>query len=215
MNALVMYDHQTNTLWSQFHRKGVQGELRGVELSVVPATQTTWAAWSQMHPNTVVLDKGGAYRADAYEQYYTDGDRAGVHGQFNPDDRLPPKELVLGLDLHGKTKAYPLSALSRQQVVNDTFSGENVLIFFDRASGSALAFDRTVNGAPLTFRIEGEPAGALTVLIDDQTGSAWNAFNGSATHGALKGSALDRIPSHLSFWFAWTDYNPRTILYAD
>ena len=41
MNALVMYDHQTRTLWSQFLRKGVKGPLAGVELEVefaLPAT---------------------------------------------------------------------------------------------------------------------------------------------------------------------------------
>ncbi len=41
MNALVMYDHQTRTLWSQFLRKGVSGVLTGTELEVVPVTQTT------------------------------------------------------------------------------------------------------------------------------------------------------------------------------
>ena len=38
MNALVMYDHQTRTLWSQFLRKGVEGELKDVELDVIPVT---------------------------------------------------------------------------------------------------------------------------------------------------------------------------------
>ena len=215
MNALVMYDHQTNTLWSQFLRKGVKGELKGVELGVVPATQTTWAAWAELHPDTLVLDKGSAYTVDSYERYYTDSGRSGIHGQFNPDDRLPPKELVVGIDLDGKTKAYPFSALTSRQVVNDAFSDEDILIFFDPATGTALAFDRRIDGTALTFRIEAEPAGAQTVLIDDQTGSRWSAFTGRATDGALKGSTLDRIPSHLSFWFAWTDYNPQTALYAN
>ena len=44
MNALVMYDHQTRTLWSQFLRRGVKGPLAGVELDVFPVTQTTWAS---------------------------------------------------------------------------------------------------------------------------------------------------------------------------
>ena len=32
MNALVMYDHQTRTLWRQFLGSGVKGPLTGVEL---------------------------------------------------------------------------------------------------------------------------------------------------------------------------------------
>ena len=57
MNALVMYDHQTRTLWSQFLRKGVKGPLAGVELEVIPVTQTTWSAWKELHPDTVALRK--------------------------------------------------------------------------------------------------------------------------------------------------------------
>ena len=64
-NALVMYDHQTNTLWSQFLRKGVKGELAGTELEVIPVTQTTWSAWKELHPDTLVLDKNGRYQSEA------------------------------------------------------------------------------------------------------------------------------------------------------
>ena len=42
MNALVMYDHQTDTLWSQFLSRGVKGPLADSELEIVPAVQTTW-----------------------------------------------------------------------------------------------------------------------------------------------------------------------------
>jgi hypothetical protein len=65
MNALVMYDHQSNTLWSQFLRKGVRGELAGTELEVIPVTQTTWESWRDLHPDTLVLDKLGRYTRDS------------------------------------------------------------------------------------------------------------------------------------------------------
>ena len=40
MNALVMYDHQTDTLWSQFlSRGGVKGPLAGARLEIVPSIQ--------------------------------------------------------------------------------------------------------------------------------------------------------------------------------
>ena len=209
MNALVMYDHQTDTLWSQFLSKGVEGPLKDEQLSAIPATQTSWQAWRELHPDTTVLDKGGAYQQDSYVHYYENG-QSGIHGQFNPDDRLYAKELIVGVNLDGNAKAYPFSALSREQVVNDTLTNEEVLIFFDASTGTALAFDRKPGDSPLTFRVEGEPAGARTILVDEETGSRWMAFTGSAIDGELKGSRLERIPSHLSFWFAWSDWNPQT-----
>ena len=58
MNALVMYDHQTDTLWSQFLSRGVKGPLADTALEILPALQTTWHQWLQLHPETLVLDKG-------------------------------------------------------------------------------------------------------------------------------------------------------------
>lgn len=214
MNALVMYDHQTDTLWSQFLSKGVEGPLEDTQLEVVPAIQTTWQAWRELHPDTKVLAKNADISVDSYVKYY-ESDRAGVHGQFNPDDRLYVKELVLGVNLDDNPKAYPFSALAGERVVNDSFAGEHLLIFFDESTGAALAFDRSPGNIPLTFRIEGEPDGARTVLVDEETGSRWLAFTGSAIDGELEGSRLRRIPSHLSFWFAWSDWNPQTQIYTD
>ena len=62
MNALVMYDHQTDTLWSQFLGEGVKGPLTGKSLELLPLTHTTWDAWKSAHPDTLVLDKRGQYQ---------------------------------------------------------------------------------------------------------------------------------------------------------
>ncbi len=213
MNALVMYDHQTRTLWSQFLGRGVKGPLSGTELDVLPVTQTTWSLWRELHPDTLVLDKRGRYGGDSYSSYYQDG-RAGVIGETHRDERLGRKDLVLGIADAGSTKAYPFAALEDQPVVNDSVGDTDILVFFDPDTGTALAFDRTVDGSPLSFRLEGQVNGVQTVLVDDRTGSTWVAFTGKAVGGKMKGTTLKRVPSHLSFWFAWTDWNPETELYA-
>jgi len=50
MNALVMYDYQSNTLWSQFLSQGVKGPMLNKKLEIVPAVQTTWQQWVNLHP---------------------------------------------------------------------------------------------------------------------------------------------------------------------
>ena len=213
MNALVMYDHQTETLWSQFLGRGVKGTLAGTKLDLLPVTQTTWAAWRELHPDTLVLDKRGGYGGDTYSSYYRDG-RAGVIGESHGDGRLGRKDLVLGIVASGSAKAFPFDALEAAGVVNDSVAGAEVLVFFDTGTNTALAFDRNVDGSTLSFRAEGDGDGTQTVLVDDQTGSRWVAFTGKAIEGKMKGTTLTRVPSHLSFWFAWTDWNPDTELYA-
>jgi hypothetical protein len=97
--------------------------------------------------------------------------------------------------------------------VNDSVGEEDVLIYFDNFTDTGLAFDRRVAGRSLTFRLEGDPAGVSTVLIDEETGSKWQAFTGRAFEGELQGETMGRLLSHLSFWFAWKDWNPETELY--
>ena len=87
MNALVMYDHQTDTLWSQFLGKGVEGPLAGKNLELTPLLHTTWEAWKAAHPETLVLNKRGRYQGDRYQGYYASSE-PGVIGERVADDRL-------------------------------------------------------------------------------------------------------------------------------
>ena len=211
MNVLVMYDHQTRSLWSQFLGQAIEGPKRGVKLDLVPVTQTAWALWTDNHPDTLILDKQGGYRGDSYHYYYRDGQK-GVLGESNEDNRLAPKELVVGVSLDGDTKAYPLEALRSQPTVNDSVGGNDVLVFLEINTETALVYDRRVDAMALTFRLL-PGGGARPLLMDDETGSTWMALTGLAVDGPLKGAALNRVASHLSFWFAWNDWNPATDLY--
>ena len=212
MNALVMYGHQTGTLWSQFLGQGVKGPQIGVMLESVPVTHTRWSAWRETHPDTLVLDKGGRYQSDSYASYYR-GRGAGVLGETRKDERLHHKSMVVGVDVDGHTKAYPFEALLDMPVLNDSFADQDILAFLERETDTALVYRREVDGRTLTFRPTPQGSGALSVLVDSETGSSWLALTGLAVDGPLKGKSLERAPSHLSFWFAWNDWNPDTELY--
>jgi hypothetical protein len=69
MNALVMYDHQTDSLWSQFLGCGVRGPLDGAKLEVVSALQTDLAIWLELHPDSKVLEKPSSTSYDPYTNY--------------------------------------------------------------------------------------------------------------------------------------------------
>lgn len=212
MNALVMYDHQTMTLWSQFLGKGVKGPLAGIDLDFLPVTQTQWSLWRETHPDTLALNKGGRYRFDTYDSYYRGGS-AGVLGETRSDDRLDRKTLVVGVVLGGNAKAYPFDLLSEMPVVNDSLGGGEVLVYLEPETETALVYDREIDGRVLTFSMGEGGQGALSVLVDAETGSRWAALTGKAIDGPLRGTVLSRAPSHLSFWFAWNDWNPETEVY--
>jgi hypothetical protein len=126
---------------------------------------------------------------------------------------LERKALVVGVAPGSGTKAYPIEVLATEPVVNDSLGGEDVLVYMERKTETALVYDRTVDGRALTFRLSKEGIGAAALLVDEETGTTWLALTGKAIDGPLKGKVLTRAPSHLSFWFAWKDWNPKTEVY--
>ena len=52
---LLMYDHQTESLWSQIGMHAVAGPLTGEKLTPVFLEHTTWGEWRAAHPATLVL----------------------------------------------------------------------------------------------------------------------------------------------------------------
>ncbi len=210
MNGMVMFDRETDTLWSHITGEAFKGPLKGSKLSAVPVTHTHWQEWVDQYPDTKVLDKGGRYVFDSYDGYYQSG-RKGVLGSTINDPRLSPKELVVGLQGEAGAKAYPFSSLADEPLINDSFEGRSLLVIYDKESRTGQVYDRTVGGQTLTF----ESLDDETVLRDAETSTVWDPFTLEATEGALAGAALQLVPTTYSFWFGWSDYYPNTLIYNE
>lgn len=208
-NALVMYDHETDSLWSQLLGEAVQGPLQGTRLEYLPAIMTTWENWRTMHPDTRAMQKGYVGTQDPYEGYYG-GTVLGVIGVQNQDDRLGDKEFVIGIELNRETVAYPFSVLNDEPVINDEIAGVPVVVTFDAETGAGAVWERTLSdGLVLEFA---ELRSAL--MRDTETGTLWDGLSGQAVEGALAGETLTAVPKTLVFWFAWFDFHPDTRLYG-
>ena len=105
MNALVMYDRETNTFWSQFLGEAVEGRLTGKRLPLVASQLVVWGDWREQHPDTLFLDTGqDGLILDSYMSYYF-SDQTGIIPETHTDDRLRSKELVVGILGEGAQKA--------------------------------------------------------------------------------------------------------------
>jgi hypothetical protein len=211
MNVLVMFDRQTDTLWSQLLGEAVEGPLKGAKLEFVPAVHTKWSEWKEQHPETLALVKGYPGSYTSYSRYYANNS-AGVLGETVIDDRLRTKQQVIGVEINGDAVAYPFFAIGREEtLVNDEVGDEPVLVVFDMDATSGIVFNRrTQDGEILTFNVEDG-----LILTDEQTGSSWDGLTGSAIDGPLQGAQLDRIKSTKSFWFGWKDFYPDTRVYGE
>jgi hypothetical protein len=207
MNVLVMYDRQTETLWSQLLGRAIEGPLTGTELEYFPSWQTTWQDWRTRHPDTLALVKGYVGQRDPYLSYYSDS-RAGVIGEEVDDDRLNTKQFVVGVAIDDQAVAFPFSVLNLEPVVNYQVGDVPVLVVFDEENASGVVFDRRVDGQVLEFQLLED----LT-LQDHLTGSLWDGPTGEAIDGEYAGQSLERVKSTSSFWFGWKDFYPDTEVY--
>ena len=210
-NVLVMYDRQTESLWSQLLGEAVAGEMQGTKLTFLPSWHMTWQEWKGLHPDTVALRKGFRGQRDPYTGYYQSGS-AGVVGETYRDDRLTAKEFVVGVELENQAIAYPFRVLSRQPVINDRVAGRDLLVVFEAdQTATGVVYERRVNGRTLTFS---QTASDPFRLVDAETGSTWDALRGEAVNGPLMGEQLSRVKSTTSFWFGWKDFHPDTDVYG-
>ena len=209
MNVLVMYDRQTNSLWSQLLGKAVEGKMVGQELEFLPSWQTTWQDWKTRYPDTQVLVKGYRGLRDPYLSYYASG-QAGVIGETIRDNRLDTKEFVIGVALGDQAIAYPFRTLNDQPVVNDIIGDQPVLIVFDANNASGVVFEREFDGQTLNFEVVAE-----LQIRDTQSGSIWDGLTGAGLSGEYAGEQLSRVKSTSVFWFGWKDFYPQTRVFGE
>ncbi len=149
---VLLYDRETETLWSQLMNEGVVGELKGRKIDKIATANTKWAKWKATHPETLVLSEKTGFNRDYTKNPYP-GYASSAKTYFEVaemDDSFHPKEMVVGLEVDGKHKAYPFSELEKRSnsVVEDLFQGLNLFIEFDEESQSAEIKDEKGNIIP-------------------------------------------------------------------
>ena len=131
-------------------------------------------------------------------------------GAFSRDDRLHPRDTIVGLETGGEAKAYPISALQQVRVLNDRVGSRTVLIVYQPSSDTTTAFVAEAGGKLLRFRTADPEANKL---VDVETHSVWDAY-GLCVAGPLKGTQLRALILEPEFWFAWSEFHPATLLYG-
>jgi len=222
---LIMYDRQTESLWQQFTGEGIVGEAAGELLTWLPASIISFADFRQTYPDGQVLSRDTGYpRSYGNNPYagYDNIDQSPFLFEDIPDDRLPPMARVVTVSLGDEDVAYPYAVLEKARVVHDQVDGEEVVVFYQPGTVSALdarviadskdvgatgVLDPMLDGQLLTFVAEGDH------FVDEQTGSQWNILGVAAT-GPLAGQRLTPVLHADHFWFSWAAFKPDTRIYS-
>lgn len=142
---VLLFDRQTESLWSQLKGEAISGELKGTKLPVLPVLHTTWREWQERYPDSLVLDEDTGYdRIDYGRDPYQGYSRTG-RLYFEVDHKAPgdyhPKEQVLGVEIDGHYKAWPFQELSEngQKKFTDVVADREIEIVWNESERSAYA----------------------------------------------------------------------------
>lgn len=205
----LMYDHQTNTLWSNLTGEPVMGRLvgKGKKLPILPLTHTTWGEWRRQNPGTRVLSLDTGYKRD-----YRPG--AAYGGYFSSEELMFPvwkkapavlknKDWIYAVEVDGKRKVYSIRDLVSRPVINDVVAGKTITLVTDPKSEAVRAY--LTSGARFE-RIESdrlrEEKSARLFRVEEE---ALVSLEGNVRH--------PRLPGHLAYWFGWNAFFPGTELY--
>lgn len=139
---VLLYDRQSESLWSQIARRAISGRYQGERLTAIPLEHTTWADWREGHPGTLVLSRETGhdrnYAANPYLGYERERE---LHFPVRfKAQGYHPKERVLGLEVDGRFKAYPFGELARTDgEVQDRIGTQRVKVRFDAEHENARA----------------------------------------------------------------------------
>lgn len=148
---VLLYDRQTESLWSQLMNQAISGSMRGTRLTPIALSHTSWSDWKTRHPDTVVMTENTGfnrnYQDNPYQGYKLD--KKIWFPVTTTSDLYHPKELVLGIELNGKVKAYPFSELTKMPTTfEDTLAGQTIKIQFSKQHQSAEIFDTENQALP-------------------------------------------------------------------
>ncbi len=206
----LMFDEETESLWSQHRGDALAGPLfeQSASLDIRPATQTEWAAWRAEHPGTRVLDLETGFDLDYahyegnigfFEHYWTREDvvQPGVRTE---DSELPEKAEVYGVTGGdpGSIRVYPVEAVREHGPFADEIDGRQVVVVIDNTDDVAV-----YEAPPL-------PVDRQEDSLVDGNGTAWQLRRDGLV---ANGNRRERVAGRHGLWFAFrTQYPNPTVV---
>ncbi|PKM04628.1 MAG: hypothetical protein CVV16_04515, partial [Gammaproteobacteria bacterium HGW-Gammaproteobacteria-6] len=151
---LLMYDHQTESLWSQIEGRAISGPLAGKELEPVAIRHELWSRWRARVGNSgQVLSTETGHRRNYRMSPYGDYDHSErlYFPVTHTSRKYHPKTWVLGWTHNGESKAWPFPELAEHgTVLEDRVGGKVVQLHYDPEVPSAELRDDSGNLLPAT-----------------------------------------------------------------
>lgn len=144
-------------------------------------------------------------------------DLAAIHRQlrsYHIGKALVDDELVIGVEINGQARAYPLRILALHEIFADTLGVQPILVTYSPLTDSAVVFDRHIDGELHEFGISGLLYNSNTLFYDQHPDpnqqSLWSQLAFQAISGPAAGTELTLLPFQVMPWGAWHAKHPDT-----
>jgi hypothetical protein len=130
---VLMYDRQTESLWSQLKMQAVTGSMKGRRLKWLPSEHLTFAAWRAKYPGGKVLSTDTGFKRSYGRMPYGSYERnQGVmFGVGNIRTELKNKDWVIGVIAGDRAYALPLVRMPSDQAIEVGDGKDLVAVRFD------------------------------------------------------------------------------------
>jgi len=123
---------------------------------------------------------------------------------------LNDNDLVVGIIVDGEARAYPHIILDWHEIVNDDIGSESVAITYCPLTGTAIAWDRIVDGKKTTFGVSGKLYNTNLIPYDRETDSYWSQIGLNCVNGELISTTADLHPIIETTWATWRSMYPNS-----
>jgi len=191
-----------------------------MQSSALAVSEDTTVVLTMSEDTTVVLTTDGVKHIVPLDKIRSGGPpRDGIPSIDNPQfvnaseaDFVSDDDVVIGLEINGDTKAYPLSILVWHEIVNDNVGDTPVAVTYCPLCFTNQVFDRTINGQEVEFGTSGKLYNSNLVMYDRLTESYWSQALGTAIVGELAGYELEKIPFDVITWKDWKTLHPESLV---
>ena len=204
-----MRDRETGTWWQQINGKAVFGELKGAALELAPFDELSFGLWKKESPGGQVLAPVARDQKKYDSKWEDEVLKLPVPVSF-PGTALKSRDVVVGLEVGGESRAYPVDTIVKQSPIQDRLGGNPIVVVAGPDGKSVRAFLCRIDGQEIELFRQND--GKEFTLVDSDGGGEWN-FKGCAITGSRVGKCLPELPAIKDYWFDWRNYHADTTVY--
>ena len=124
---------------------------------------------------------------------------------------VEPTRLVVGIEINGEARAYPVQFIGYHHQVRDVVGGTPVMVTFCTVCRTGRVFSPALDGELQTFRLVGMDH--FNAMFEDaSTRSWWRQATGESIVGPRKGMTLTDLPSEQMTLAQWLALHPRSLV---